>query len=219
MLLANALSVHFFGRGWRVRPDDPSSAAAHRALVQWFADLPSEECPFSIHAIVARGRSHGVVAGKWMAPGVLCQALSALITAHRPGGLAACVVAGEDGGFGGGAPTLHKSTVLDVVRAAVSSGLDLYNNNNVSSSEHDENKKKLSTGGEEEAEAAAAAGKAASGEGKEEEDGGIAQRRPRAPLSVPGVDDGGEEAHKEQGWAPLVLLVPLGGAECKLTLA
>ena len=53
-----------------------------------------------------------LVPGKWLGPCVLAQGVAALVAAHRPGGLTAYVVAGEGGGFGGGAPTLYKSSVL-----------------------------------------------------------------------------------------------------------
>ena len=42
-----------------------------------------------------------------------CASLTAaLVSKHRPGGLTAYVVAGDDGGFGGGAPTLHRTSVM-----------------------------------------------------------------------------------------------------------
>ena len=45
---------------------------------------------------------------------MLALGLAALVNSSRPGGVAAHVVAGKDGGFGGGAPTLYKSLVLKV---------------------------------------------------------------------------------------------------------
>ena len=55
-----------------------------------------------------------MAAGRWLGPCVLAQGLAALVNSSRPGGVAAHVVAGKDGGFGGGAPTLYKSLVLKV---------------------------------------------------------------------------------------------------------
>ena len=91
--------------------------AAHVRLLGWFGDHPDREsCPFSIHSIVDDwgGDKPSVAAGRWLGPCVLAQGLAALVNSSRPGGVAAHVVAGKDGGFGGGAPTLYKSLVLKV---------------------------------------------------------------------------------------------------------
>ena len=161
MLLANGLSIHFFGRQWRwdgaysapsTTPGTVKDAgtlwsglgrrgssgdlrrsgmggnngdgtvfpltAAHSRLVSWFGDDASEEtCPFSIHSIITSwGKDHGLAAGTWLGPCVLARGLAALVSKHRPGGLTAFVVAGEDGGFGGGAPTLYRSSVYKLAR-------------------------------------------------------------------------------------------------------
>ena len=63
MLLANALSFHFFGRGYRRRkpvpgaPGDAKARDLHDALVSWFGDDPdADACPFSIHQVYRWGR-------------------------------------------------------------------------------------------------------------------------------------------------------------------
>jgi len=97
----------------RVSPAD----AAHVRLLGWFGDHPDlDSCPFSVHAIVDGWGADkpSVAAGRWLGPCVLAQGLAALVNSSRPGGVAAHVVAGKDGGFGGGAPTLYKSLVLKV---------------------------------------------------------------------------------------------------------
>jgi hypothetical protein len=77
MVLAQALRVHFFGRGWR-RPrvtnslsNDSSirtgSDASHDTLKDWFADHPSETVsPFGIHQVFrwARGELGGSSGGE-----------------------------------------------------------------------------------------------------------------------------------------------------------
>ena len=95
-----------------------AAVRAHSRLVSWFGDIPCEEtCPFSIHSFITSwGKDHGLVAGKWLGPCVLARGIAALVSKHRPGGLTAYVVAGEDGGFGGGAPTLHRSSVMNLAR-------------------------------------------------------------------------------------------------------
>lgn len=99
----------------RVSPAD----AAHVRLLGWFGDHPDpDSCPFSVHAIVDGWGADkpSVAAGRWLGPCVLAQGLAALVNSSRPGGVAAHVVAGKDGGFGGGAPTLYKSLVLKVAQ-------------------------------------------------------------------------------------------------------
>ena len=73
MLLANALSFHFFGRGYRRRksvpcapadagvpgdvPGDAKAHDLHDRLVSWFGDDPdADACPFSIHQVYRWGR-------------------------------------------------------------------------------------------------------------------------------------------------------------------
>ena len=64
MLLANALSIHFFGRGYRRRDAGPcvpgGDARArdpHDGLLSWFGDHPdANACPFSIHQVYRWGR-------------------------------------------------------------------------------------------------------------------------------------------------------------------
>jgi len=133
MLLANALSIHFFGRGYRRRDADPrvpgGDARArdpHDGLLSWFGDHPdADACPFSIHEVYRWGRGEldeetgekkpggvpGVVPGRWLGPCVTAQAMAALTNARRPGGMCAYVLADEDGTFGGGAPNLDARKV------------------------------------------------------------------------------------------------------------
>ena len=132
MLLANALSIHFFGRGYRRRdavPGVPGGDARardpHDGLLSWFGDHPdANACPFSIHEVYRWGRGElddaaekkpggvpGVVPGRWLGPCVTAQAMAALTNARRPGGMCAYVLADEDGTFGGGAPNLDARKV------------------------------------------------------------------------------------------------------------
>ena len=133
MLLANALSIHFFGRGYRRRDAGPcvpgGDARArdpHDGLLSWFGDHPdADACPFSIHEVYRWGRGEldeetgekkpggvpGVVPGRWLGPCVTAQAMAALTNARRPGGMCAYVLADEDGTFGGGAPNLDARKV------------------------------------------------------------------------------------------------------------
>ena len=132
MLLANALSIHFFGRGYRRRDAVPSVPGGdarardpHDGLLSWFGDHPdANACPFSIHEVYRWGRGEledaaekkpggipGVVPGRWLGPCVTAQAMAALTNARRPGGMCAYVLADEDGTFGGGAPNLDARKV------------------------------------------------------------------------------------------------------------
>ena len=132
MLLANALSIHFFGRGYRRRDAVPSVPGGdarardpHDGLLSWFGDHPdANACPFSIHEVYRWGRGElddaaekkpggvpGVVPGRWLGPRVTAQAMAALTNARRPGGMCAYVLADEDGTFGGGAPNLDARKV------------------------------------------------------------------------------------------------------------
>ena len=145
MLLANALSFHFFGRGYRRRktgpgapvgagtPGDANAHDLHDRLVSWFGDDPdADACPFSIHQVYRWGRGEldsdakknlpgsggvpGVVPGRWLGPCVTAQAMAALTNARRPGELCAYVLAGEDGTFGGGVPNLDARDVAAFAR-------------------------------------------------------------------------------------------------------
>ena len=141
MLLANALSFHFFGRGYRRRkpvpgvPGDAKARDLHDALVSWFGDDPdADACPFSIHEVYRWGRGElgdddakkknpragvpGVVPGRWLGPCVMAQAIAAMTNARRPGGMCAYVLAGEDGGVGGGAPNLDPRKVAAFAKEA-----------------------------------------------------------------------------------------------------
>jgi len=132
MLLANALSIHFFGRGYRRRDagpcvpgEDARARDPHDSLLSWFGDHPdANACPFSIHEVYRWGRGElddaaekkpggvpGVVPGRWLGPCVTAQAMAALTNARRPGGMCAYVLADEDGTFGGGAPNLDARKV------------------------------------------------------------------------------------------------------------
>jgi len=145
MLLANALSFHFFGRGYRRRkpvpgvPGDAKARDLHDALVSWFGDDPdADACPFSIHEVYRWGRGElgddffdakkknpgspgvpdGVVPGRWLGPCVMAQAIAAMTNNRRPGGMCAYVLAGEDGGVGGGAPNLDPRKVAAFAKKA-----------------------------------------------------------------------------------------------------
>ena len=199
MLLANALSIHFFGRGYRRRDAGPcvpgGDARArdpHDGLLSWFGDHPdANACPFSIHEVYRWGRGElddaaekkpggvpGVVPGRWLGPCVTAQAMAALTNARRPGGMCAYVLADEDGTFGGGAPNLDARKVAAFASEKASQLRESRPNGDRSSPKR--------TG----------------------------LRLPGAPFDVRAEDavtsDAKEErAKKTEDWAPTLVLVPL----------
>lgn len=73
MLLAQALVVHFLGRGWRYDPDTQLYSTTedhiHRKIIRWFGDQRSKNSPFSIHKMVELGKKNGKRIGEWYGPG------------------------------------------------------------------------------------------------------------------------------------------------------
>ncbi|DBA90578.1 hypothetical protein WJX77_002037 [Trebouxia sp. C0004] len=86
MLLAQGLQQHCVGRGWRRHDHTPLPEALSR-LLRWFWDEPSPQYPFSIHNLCAAGGPHGVKAGEWLGPWVLCHTLEAVMKKMEPGSL------------------------------------------------------------------------------------------------------------------------------------
>ncbi|KAL3130507.1 hypothetical protein ABBQ38_008324 [Trebouxia sp. C0009 RCD-2024] len=86
MLLAQGLQQHCVGRAWRRHPDTRLPEALSR-LLRWFWDDPSPQYPFSIHNLCAAGRPHGVKAGEWLGPWVLCHTLEAVMKKMEPASL------------------------------------------------------------------------------------------------------------------------------------
>eukprot|EP00850_Spirogloea_muscicola_P023418 SM000354S13413 [mRNA] locus=s354:19165:21305:- [translate_table: standard] len=117
MMLAQALVCHTLGRGWRIDDHDEKDVPLYLAIIQKFVDLPAKESPFSVHNLIAVGQAHGLVAGAWLGPYVLCRVLEALgarstegevdgrdISSRLPFGV--YVVAQDAEGKRGGAPML-----------------------------------------------------------------------------------------------------------------
>ena len=110
MLLAAALVRAAVGREWR-RPrdgDDAPLPPSVDALLALFAD--TEAAPLGLHALMAAGSRHGVVAGRWIGPSAFCGAAAAALAtarAARPDATPTLPsVTVLDGG--GGAPTLWR---------------------------------------------------------------------------------------------------------------
>lgn len=87
MLIAQALVMHFLGRGWRWNSDrapfDSRSyqeECCHRMIIKWFGDKPSFNSPLSIHRLVTLGESMGKKPGDWYGPGSVAFLLRAAIS-------------------------------------------------------------------------------------------------------------------------------------------
>lgn len=106
MLLAEGLLRHMMGRSWRLGggAGQPSEMAQ---LLRWLHDGPVADSPFSVHNLCCAPGVHGVQAGEWLGPWVLCRALEVAVNAARPLGIAAHVLAEP----GGGAPTVYPSSL------------------------------------------------------------------------------------------------------------
>eukprot|EP00879_Flechtneria_rotunda_P032073 GHRR01035224.1.p1 GENE.GHRR01035224.1~~GHRR01035224.1.p1 ORF type:complete len:395 (+),score=182.37 GHRR01035224.1:880-2064(+) len=57
--------------------------ADEQQLLSLFQDQPGSLSPFSIHNLCTAGAGHGVVAGQWLGPWVLCKALAAAAATQR----------------------------------------------------------------------------------------------------------------------------------------
>lgn len=118
MLLAQALVHHRLGRSWRRRIATSSSSdgggdgAAADAdpelapILQLFWDAPGQRHAFGLHSLCTQGAPHGVVAGEWLGPWVLCKTLEAVVNSSGQG-VVVKVVAEP----GGGAPQLFQEEV------------------------------------------------------------------------------------------------------------
>jgi len=94
MVLAQALIVNFLGRGWR---NDGASTLPDLFVqtIRWFADVPSDQVPYSIHAIAKAGQSYGKSIGEWLGPSTIAHALSQLVQTHAASNLS--VYVSDDG--------------------------------------------------------------------------------------------------------------------------
>ncbi|CAG0880982.1 unnamed protein product [Darwinula stevensoni] len=85
MILAQALIIHFLGRGWRWKyRETPQEGRLHRKIVQWFDDSAgssTHRCPFSIHAMVHAGLDYGKQAGDWYGPSSVAHILREAVEA------------------------------------------------------------------------------------------------------------------------------------------
>lgn len=115
MLLAQGLQQHCVGRAWRRHADTALPEALSR-LLRWFWDEPSPQYPFSIHNLCAAGKPHGVKAGEWLGPWVLCHTLEAVVKKMEPGSLHVHVhVVSQPGGA---APVLYTASFEDFFKRA-----------------------------------------------------------------------------------------------------
>jgi len=94
MVLAQALLTQLLGRDWK---SDGASALPELFLqiVRWFADTPSAESPYSIHAIAIAGQSLGKAIGEWLGPSTIAHVLSQLVASHAAANLS--VYVSDDG--------------------------------------------------------------------------------------------------------------------------
>ena len=163
-----------------------ADAAAHATLLSWFGDDPSPAlCPFGAHAIITGwGRERGVVPGRWLGPCETPSALASLTNAKRPGGLAAFVVSGEGGAFGGGAPTVDRDAVVRF-SAAMARG------------ESAPGRRRREDGGE-------------GGDGSTNDSGsGSGSGSGLDALDLPGAPFSAASRPANREWAPTLILVPL----------
>lgn len=107
MMLAEAFSRHFLGRGWRVGGHDQRKHALERQIVSWFDDKPSAHIPYSLHNICQVGAMFDTPPGVWFSPSLIAHVLAFLVQSHRPGDLMAVVMRDA---------TVVKGQVLDACR-------------------------------------------------------------------------------------------------------
>ncbi|GBF93456.1 cysteine protease [Raphidocelis subcapitata] len=131
MLLAEALMRHAFGRIARPPRGDAEAAEMARVVALF---LDGGRYPFSIHSICRVGAPHGVVAGRWLGPWVLCHALQSAVAEAEQRQLAAEQQAQQAAGRkqapqeharrrllvhvlcspGGGAPSLQPDSLIGI---------------------------------------------------------------------------------------------------------
>jgi cysteine protease ATG4 len=107
MMLAEAFSRHFLGRGWRVGGHEQRKHALERQIVSWFDDKPSAHIPYSLHNICQVGAMFDTPPGVWFSPSLIAHVLAFLVQSHRPGDLMAVVMRDA---------TVVKGQVLDACR-------------------------------------------------------------------------------------------------------
>lgn len=121
MLLAQALLNDRLGRSWRW--DSEVSGAEYLDILTSFGDAPGSDHPFSIHNLINAGLKHGLCAGAWVGPYVLCRTLESLANADCFSStslrMGVHVVAGDQKREGGGAPILF---IDDVVKLCLEDG-------------------------------------------------------------------------------------------------
>lgn len=82
MVLAQALTRHLLGTGWRRQSD---CSPLYTKMVQWFADDPKQ--PFSLHRIAHAGLKYGKNVGEWFGPSTMAQVLEELLKEFSPSGI------------------------------------------------------------------------------------------------------------------------------------
>ncbi|KAG0173541.1 Cysteine protease atg4 [Apophysomyces sp. BC1015] len=87
-LLANALVIHFIGRGWRRSEAEDTSRKEYCKIVHWFLDELSPRAPFSIHRIALLGKQLGKNIGEWFGPSTISQVIQALVSDYPPAKMA-----------------------------------------------------------------------------------------------------------------------------------
>ncbi|XP_064607333.1 cysteine protease ATG4C-like [Liolophura sinensis] len=81
MMLAQAFIDHFLSRDWRLfNHQTKEQQLYHKQIIRWFSDFPSDQSPFSIHALVQLGEKTGKRPGDWYGPASVAHILKEAIS-------------------------------------------------------------------------------------------------------------------------------------------
>ncbi|XP_064386093.1 cysteine protease ATG4C-like [Halichondria panicea] len=68
MVLATALNRHMLGRDWRLPTSSDKDKDIHAKVMSWFADCPSPQAQFFMHALMDQAVRHDNHPGDWFGP-------------------------------------------------------------------------------------------------------------------------------------------------------